>query len=137
MKSIVNYIIEKSEEENKIDFRKDIIFTIWESPGKKITELERNNKYQKIEYKFIDYKKNLYIDFLLGYKNDSWQLWIGRIGGCYYSDTPYKDLKTNNFKQAIILAVDEINDFLNDACDHPYDYIQYYKFTEEPKKDSE
>lgn len=134
MRSILQYLVEKSDEES-LDFKKDIVFSIWESPGKKVQHLEGNTKYQKIEYKFINYKKNLYIDFLLGYKNDSWQLWIGRIGGCYYSDSPYKNLKTSNFDEAVIKAVDEINDFIIQACQNPYDFIQYYKFTEEPKKD--
>lgn len=133
MKSLIEFILEKKDKE--IDYTQDIIFDVWESPKKKVQELKSNNAYQKIEYKHKDYKNNVFIDFLLGFKNNSWHLWIGQNGGCNYSDAPYKDLKTDDFKKAIMNAVEEINKFINEVIKDPNTYIQYYKFSKDDNKD--
>ena len=125
MKTLTQYILEKNDD--LTDYTREIIFDIWEESNKKVNKLTSNESYQKIEYKRRDYKNNLYMDFLLGFKNNSWYLWYGRIGSVNYSDQPYKDLKTDNFNTAIMNAVTEINIILNDAYKNPYEYIQYYK----------
>ena len=43
--------------------RGNIKFTIWEEPDKKVKWITDNNKFQKIEYKYEDKEKNIYIDF--------------------------------------------------------------------------
>lgn len=129
MKRLIDYIIEKGDDK-KADLpikRGDIIFTIWESPDTKVTELKNNNAYQKIEYKLEDKKSGLSIDFLLGFKESSWQLWVGKIGSCSYDDDPYKSLNTDNFKKAIVDSLDIIEEFLEKVIDDPTDYVQYYK----------
>lgn len=133
MKRLIDYIIEKSDDTNnekvvKLPIeRKDIIFTIWESPDTKVTELKDNNAYQKIEYKLEDNKSGLSIDFLLGYKDSTWQLWVGKIGSCSYDDDPYKSLNTENFKKAIVDSLDIIEQFLEKVVEDPTNYVQYYK----------
>ena len=37
----------------------------------------------------VNKEKGLSIDFLLGFKDGSWKLWIGKIGSCSYDDDPY------------------------------------------------
>ena len=76
MKRLIDYILEaddnKEEDKKSLPIeRKDIIFTVWESPDKKVQELKNNNAYQKIEYKLEDKKSGLSIDFLLGFKDKS------------------------------------------------------------------
>ena len=48
-----------------------VIDTIWEEPDKKVKWIKDNNSFTKIEYKLEDREKNLYIDFLLGFKDGS------------------------------------------------------------------
>lgn len=133
MKRLIDYIIEKGDEEKKEDTpklpikRKDIIFTIWESPDTKVTDLSSNTAYQKIEYKLEDKKSGLSIDFLLGFKESSWHLWIGKIGSCSYDDDPYKSLNTDNFKRAIVSSLDIIEEFLEKVMTDPTDYVQFFK----------
>ena len=131
MKRLIDYILEadnKEDDKKSLPIEsKDIIFTVWESPDKKVQELKNNNAYQKIEYKLEDKKSGLSIDFLLGFKDKSWQLWVGKIGSCSYDDDPYKDLKTDNFKKAIITSLDIIEEFIEKVMEDPTDYVQFYK----------
>jgi hypothetical protein len=86
MKSLKNYILEeKKEDKEKTTRRGNIKFTIWEEPDKRVNWLDDNKSYQKIEYKHEDKDKKIFIDFLLGFKDNSWRVWIGKIGST--SDT--------------------------------------------------
>ena len=82
---------------------------------------------KKIEYKYINKKQDINIDFLLGFQEDSWKLWIGRIGSCSYDDDPYKSFETKDFADAIIKCLDEVQNFLKKVEDDPQNYIQFYK----------
>ena len=66
---------------------------------------------RRIEYKLEDREKNLYIDFLLGFKDGSWRLWIGKIGSVTYDDDPYCNFETDDFKYAIVDALDKVEEF--------------------------
>ena len=124
MKSIVQYILEK-EEAPQLS-RGDIKFTIWEEPDKKVTRLKDNFSYQKIEYKLQNHDDNLSIDFLLGFQEESWKLWIGKIGSCSYDDDPYCSFNTDNFNKAILMALDKIEDFIIQVTNDKENYVQYY-----------
>lgn len=136
MKSLIQYIIEAdnkdkdskddSEEKDKMLRRKNIKFTIWESPNVKVKWLEDNTKYQKIEYKFDDEENNIEIHFLLGQENNIWKLWIGKIGVVTYDDDPYCSFDTEKFSEAIVMALDKVEEFIQKVKDDPHDYIQYY-----------
>ena len=80
----------------------------------------RNNWYKNTT-------KNIFIDYLLGFKDDSWQLWAGKIGRCTYDDDPYCDLKTSDFAHAINNSLDKIEQLLQDVLDDPQNYVQYYR----------
>ena len=129
---ILSHIFEESDNDNessedeKTTQRGKIKFTIWESPDKKVNWLEDNEKYQKIEYKLEDKDKKLSIDFLLGFQNNSWKLWIGKIGSCSYDDDPYCDFKTDKFSEGIVAALDKVQEFLDKIDEDPENYIQYY-----------
>lgn len=135
MRSLKSYILEADEEEKKekdegqSDIRKNIKFTIWEEPDKKLNWLTNNEKYQKIEYKHIDKENKIEIDFLLGFDKiaKSWKLWIGKIGATNYDDDPYYDLKTTKFAEAITSALDKIEEFIEEVKSDPQNWIQYYK----------
>ena len=116
----------KEEKDEKTTQRGNIKFTIWESPDKKVTWLDDNKSYQKIEYKLEDKDKGLSIDFLLGFKNGSWRLWIGKIGSCSYDDDPYCDFETEKFSEAIVNALDKVEEFLEKVENDKEDYVQYY-----------
>lgn len=133
MKSLQKYIIE-STNENPIPLG-DIKFTIWENPKKQVKWLTSNNAYQKIEYQYKNTDKNIFIDYLLGFKDDSWQLWAGKIGRCTYDDDPYCDLKTADFAHAITNSLDKIEEILQKVLDDPQNYVQYYK--EQPSSGAE
>lgn len=133
MKTLYQYILEasdkKDEEEDKerLTRRKNIKFTIWESPDVKVKWLEDNDDYQKIEYKYENYDEDIYIDFLLGQQNKIWKLWIGKIGVISYDDDPYCSFETEKFSEAIVLALDKVEEFIQLVKDDPHNYIQYYK----------
>jgi hypothetical protein len=140
MKSLSQYILEAEEDsediaspgnegEEKTTQRGKIKFVIWEEPDKKVSWLDNNEKYQKIEYKHEDKDKNIEIDFLLGYvkDEDTWKLWIGKIGAVNYDDDPYCDFETNKFAEAIVAALDKVEEFVKDVEDEPENWIQYYK----------
>lgn len=129
MKTLVQYIIEAEEnkdKENQSTERGKIKFTIWEEPDKKVTWLNDNEKYQKIEYKYEDKKEGLAIDFLLGFQEDSWKLWIGKIGSCSYDDDPYCSFDTKKFSEGIIAALDKVEEFLDKVKEDPSNYVQFY-----------
>lgn len=127
MRSFVQFLKEDNEDEKKTTERGDIKFTIWEAPDKKVKWLENNKDYQKIEYKYEDNDKNIFIDFLLGFKDGSWRLWIGKIGSVSYDDDPFTDLKTNKFAEAIVKALDKVQEFIEDVKKEPVNYVQFYK----------
>ena len=127
MKTLVQYIIEAEENKEKQSTeRGKIKFTIWEEPDKKVTWLNDNEKYQKIEYKYEDKKKGLAIDFLLGFQEDSWKLWIGKIGSCSYDDDPYCSFDTKKFSEGIIAALDKVEEFLEKVKEDSSNYVQFY-----------
>ena len=131
MKSLSQYIKEASEEKEedkeKITRRGNIKFTIWEEPDKKVNWLDNNQKYQKIEYKYENKDDQCFIDFLLGFKNESWRLWIGKIGSVSYDDDPYCDFETTKFAEAIVAALDKVEEFLDKVKEEPENYVQFYK----------
>ena len=138
---INNYILETEEDneseenndendsEEKTTQRGNIKFVIWEEPDKKVSWLKDNNKYQKIEYKHEDKEKKLFIDFLLGYvkEENTWKLWIGKIGAISYDDDPYCDFETESFATAIVKALDKVEEFIKEVEEEPENWIQYYK----------
>ena len=133
MNSLKEYILrqineesEKEEEDEKTTQRGKIKFTIWEEPDKKVTWLDDNQKYQKIEYKLEDSEKKLSIDFLLGFQDGSWKLWIGKIGSCSYDDDPYCSFDTDKFSEGIVAALDKVQEFLDKIDEDPENYVQYY-----------
>ena len=127
MKTFVQFLKEANEDKKKTTERGDIKFTIWEAPDKKVKWLDNNEDYQKIEYKYEDNKKNIFIDFLLGFKDDSWRLWIGKIGSVSYDDDPYSNLETDNFADAVVKALDKVQEFIKDVKKEPVNYVQFYK----------
>lgn len=127
MEYISSQIFEgEDEEKEKTTRRGQIKFTIWEEPDKKVTWLDDNEKYQKIEYKLEDKDKGLSIDFLLGFQDGSWKLWIGKIGSCSYDDDPYCSFDTDKFSEGIVAALDKVEEFLQKVKDDPDNYVQYY-----------
>ena len=134
MKTLKDYIIEANdnnseEQDESVNHRKDIMFTIWKEPDKKVKWLKDNEKYQKIEYKHEDKSRKMSMSFLLGYdkENDTWKLWVGKIGAITYDDDPLCSLETNKFSQAIIKGLDKIEEYIKKVEDDPSDWIQYYK----------
>ena len=133
MRSLTQYIFEeeikKKEDKKDLTRRGNIKFTIWKEPKVKINWIDHNEDYQKIEYQYEDDKNHIYIDFLLGYvpEEKTWKIWIGKIGACSYDDDPYKDLKTDKFSDAILNALDFVEEFIDKVQDDPQDYVQYYK----------
>ena len=140
MKKLKDYIIEAEDSEQyetndknsegqdeSLNRRGDIMFTIWKEPDKKVNWLDNNQKYQKIEYKYENKDDQCFIDFLLGFKNESWRLWIGKIGSVNYDDDPYCDFETTNFAEAIVAALDKVEEFLDKVKEEPENYVQFYK----------
>lgn len=129
MKSLREYLIREDEEKDKDKptlERGNIKFTIWEEPDKKVTQLENNYKYQKIEYKYEDKDNGISIDFLLGFQDQSWKLWVGKIGSCSYDDDPYCSFDTDDFKKGIIACLDKVEEFIQKVQDDPENYVQFY-----------
>lgn len=127
MKSLKEYLLEEKNDITASTSRGDIKFTIWKAPDKKVRWLNDNESYLKIEYKLEDREEGLFIDFLLGYQEDSWKLWIGKIGSCSYDDDPYSSLETKKFAEAITKALDKVEEFVAKVKDEPENYIQFYK----------
>lgn len=120
MKTLVSYINEKQES----SYRKNIKFTIWNDSGKICEWIDDNNSYQKIEYKFLE--NDLSICFLLGFKNNSWHLWIGKIGAITYNDDPYCSLECSKFSEAISKSLDKIDEIINMIKSDKSNWIQFY-----------
>ena len=127
MKSLKDYIKEEKQDITANVSRGDIKFTIWKSPDQKVRWLHDNESYLKIEYKLEDKEDGLSIDFLLGFQDDSWKLWIGKLGSCSYDDDPYCSLNTSKFAEGIVAALDKVEEFVKKVKDDPEDYVQYYK----------
>ena len=142
MKSLKEYLLEEKNDITASTSRGDIKFTIWKAPDKKVRwlndnesylkiellyRLKDNESYLKIEYKLEDREEGLFIDFLLGYQDDSWKLWIGKIGSCSYDDDPYSSMETKKFSEAIVKALDKVEEFVAKVKDDPESYIQFYK----------
>lgn len=133
MKTLLQFLEEKKKntdvlsDDERTTARGNVKFTIWKSPDEKVKWLDNNEDYMKIEYKFEDKEKHIYIDFLLGFKDGSWRLWVGKIGSCAYDDDPYCDFKTDKFAEAIVKALDKVEEMLQDILEDPENYIQYYK----------
>lgn len=126
MKSLKDYIFEKSEEDKEKSKKDDIKFTIWKSPKNKVNWIEDNEPFQKIEYQYEDKKKGISIDFLLGIHNEVWGLWCGKVGATSYDDDPYCSFDTQSFSEAIINALDKIDELIKEVEDNPDNWIQYY-----------
>jgi len=126
MRSLTSFISESDDKDKPVMQRGDIKFTIWEGPDKKVTMLDDNNKYQKIEYKYENKEEGISIDFLLGFQDKSWKIWIGKIGSTSYDDDPYCSFKTDEFKEAILMALDKVEEFIAKVKDDQDNYIQYY-----------
>ena len=116
----------EKEEEERLKLRANVKFTIWKESKQQVDWLDNNEAYQKIEYKYIDEKKHISMHFLLGFKNDSWQLWVGKIGAVGYDDDPYFNLKKKNFKEGLLAAVDKVCDFIKEVEDDPKNWVQFY-----------
>jgi hypothetical protein len=127
MKTLKEYLLEEKDDITASTSRGDIKFTIWKAPDRKVKWLNDNEKYQKIEYKLEDKEEGLYIDFLLGFKDGSWKLWIGKIGSCSYDDDPYCSFETKKFEEGIVCALDKVEEFVKKVKDDPDSYIQFYK----------
>lgn len=127
MKTLKEYLLEEKDDITASTSRGDIKFTIWKAPDKKVRWLKDNESYQKIEYKLEDKEEGLYIDFLLGFKDGSWKLWIGKIGSCSYDDDPYCSFETTKFSDGIIGALDKVEEFVAKVKDDKESYIQFYK----------
>ncbi len=126
MKSLAQFITE-DKKRNKI--RKKIVFDIWESPGVKIQDLKSNTAYQKIVCTYQegkDYGMGLSVEFLLGFKDGTWQLWAGKPGVVIYSDDSYADLETDVFYRAVNKAVDKCVELILQVKAEPNNWAQYY-----------
>lgn len=126
MKSLRDYILEEKDDVESGIQRGDIKFTIWKEPDKKVTMLDDNESFQKIEYKLEDKETGLSIDFLLGFQEGSWKLWIGKIGSCSYDDDPYCSFDTDNFKKAIVMCLDKVEEFVTQVKEDPENYVNFY-----------
>ena len=132
MKDLKTYLLGSYEAEDEpnldaADAGSDADNSSEEKPDKKVTWLTNNEKFQKIEYKYEDKEKDIYIDFLLGFQDNSWKLWIGKIGAISYDDDPWCDFRTSSFKKAILAALDKVVEFIDDVEEDPQNWIQFYK----------
>ena len=132
MKSLLQYIREAEGDKEKgesLNRRGNIRFTIWKEPDKKVYWLNDNDNYQRIEYKHEDKDKGLSMSFLLGFDEEqqTWKLWVGKIGGVTYDDDPLCDLETKSFAEAIISGLDKVEEYIEKVEEDPQDWIQYYK----------
>ena len=122
MKSLLQYILESENSTEKDNIK----FTIWEAPDKKVKWLNNKKDYQKIEYKYKDKKLGIEIHFLLGFKDNTWKLWIGEIGAISYDDDPWVKLDCDNFKDAILKCLDYTEKFIKDVKENKDNWIQFY-----------
>ena len=78
------------------------------------------------EYQYKDKKLGIEIDFLLGFKDNTWKLWIGKIGAISYDDDPWVNLDCDNFKDAILKCLDYTADFIEDVKGYKDNWVQFY-----------
>ena len=76
--------------------------------------------------KYKDKKLGIEIDFLLGFKDNTWKLWIGKIGAISYDDDPWVDLDCDNFKDAILKCLDYTADFIEVVKENKDNWVQFY-----------
>lgn len=148
MKSLLEFIYESLYDENQVVYealthivnedtsdygdapeaseRAKIKFTIWTDTNEKGAWVDDNASYKKIEYNYESEDKKINIQFLLGYKDNSWQLWMGKNGAVSYDDDSYKNLETEKFADAILSALNEIQKATQMVKDDPSDWVQYY-----------
>ena len=131
MKSLTEFIYEDILADDKKDakIRAKLEFVIWEGPNKVVKQLSSYTSYQKIECKYEDSPdlyKGIKISFLLGYKDNVWQLWAGRPGVVNYTDEPYKNLEESDFYKAVNIAIDDCVELIKDIKSHPDNWSQYY-----------
>ena len=117
---------EDSTDDEGTKERADIKFTIWKEPDIKADWIEDGDGYQKIEYVYNNKEKNICIDFLLGRKEDTWQLWAGKDGGVNYDDDPFYNLEETDFAKAIVAALDKVQETIKDVKDNPDNWAQFY-----------
>lgn len=117
---------EGAQEDADAKMKSDVQFKVWVSPDKQVDWISDNEKYLKIEYVYDDKKKGITIDFLLGKKDGTWQLYAGKKGTVSYDDDPMKDLKKKNFKDGILSAIEYVADFIKKVEDNPDDWTQFY-----------
>lgn len=131
MKKLSVFLLEEQDKtkDPKIDLIPDIKWTVWDDDQKRIYNVnDVNQNYNKIEYLYIDKKKNIKIQFLMGLLDDSWHIWIGKVGGTYYSDEPYCNLKARDFKTAVIKSLDTVATFIINVKNNPDSYQNYYLY---------
>lgn len=126
MKSLEQFILEKEEENVPALQRSDIKFTIWKGPNQKAKWIENNDDYLKIEYILIDKELGIRIQFLLGFKDNSWHMWSGKIGTVSYDEDPMCSLETDKFADAIIKALDKCEETVKDIKENPDNWVQFY-----------
>ena len=63
----------------------------------------------------------------MGYTDTSWKLWIGKIGAISYGDDPWCDFETKEFKEAILAALDKVEEFIDDVEENKDNWVQFYK----------
>ena len=131
MKDLVQYIIEKEEEEQSSE-RGKMKFYIYKDGKKSPAKwLEDKEPYQKIVCKYEekpDFNDGIKVEFLLG-RNDTdetWKLWAGKPGVVTYADDWFKDLKVEKFQDALIKALDEAEKLVKKIKDEPNNWAQFY-----------
>lgn len=117
---------EDKEEKEKLTERGEIKFTIWTGPDKKVSWLDSNTGYQKIEYVYRNQKDGMEVDFLLGYQEGTWKLWVGKVGSVSYDDDPYCDLKKHEFKDGILAALDKVQELIAEIKENPSNWVQFF-----------
>lgn len=128
MKTLEQYILEE-EDKHDNEIRSKIVFSIWESPDKKVQTLKSNTAYQKIECKYEespDAYDGIKASFLLGFKDGTWQLWAGKPGVVSYSDDSYVNLKESEFYKAVNKAIDSCVELIKQIKDEPNNWVQFY-----------
>lgn len=107
--------------------RGDIQFKIYDQFGELKKTLKNNTDYQKIEFQLREKKEGIYADFLLGFEEGSWKMWIGKIGVCSYDQQPYKDFETDDFNTAITKSIDEIELLIQKILKDKENYTEFLK----------
>lgn len=117
---------DEKEKKKELEEKSKIKFTIWTAPDKKADWLDSNTAYQKIEYIYDDKKNGCKIHFLLGYKDGTWKLWVGKLGAVSYDDKYYYDTKEHTFAKGILSALDKVIDMTTDIKENPDNWPQFY-----------